>query len=380
MASVHKRPDSKFWHAAFRMADGTPGGRLILRSTKCTDRQKALAAAMEYERAAKLAGAGNLVEAQAREIIADLMKRSGTDEMLRAPTVKDFLNQWLTTKKVRKSAATHTRYAGAVKGFLTTLGERASKPLTALTPRDVERYLQARTGEKLSPSTVGLSVKVIRTALNHARRQGVITTNPAEAIELPEAQSVERGTFTAAEVKMLVDTAKGDWKTMILLAYYTGARLGDCCRMQWTDVDLSAGAIIYKQSKTGQKVTVPVHADLLAHLNKLAGTDKPEVFIMPEMASVRTGGRDGLSQTFIRIMRKAGLDAGAVEKVGARQLSRRTFHALRHSFTSALANAGVAPEVRMKLTGHKTESSHRAYTHHELTPLRAAVDKIPSLG
>ena len=49
------------------MADG----RLILRSTKCTDRQKALAAAMEFERAAKLAGAGNLVEAQARKLRAE---------------------------------------------------------------------------------------------------------------------------------------------------------------------------------------------------------------------------------------------------------------------------------------------------------------------
>lgn len=74
------------------------------------------------------------------------------------------------------------------------------------------------------------------------------------------------------------------------------------------------------------------------------------------------------------------MDAGMVKKVGVRQLSRRTFHALRHSFNSAMANAGVSQEVRMKLTGHKTESVNRGYTHHELEPLRAAVKKIPSLG
>jgi integrase len=375
MASVHKRPASKFWHAAFRTCDG----RLILRSTKCQDRPKALAAAMEFERAEKLAGAGNLVEAQARKIIADIMERAGTGETLRSPTVKAFLADWLAMKKAVKSESTHTRYAGAVNVFLTMLGERANKPLTALSPRDVERYLQARTDENLSPSTVGLSVKVIRTALNYARKQGIITTNPAEAVELPEAQAAERGTFTASEVKMLVDAAKGDWKTLILLAYYTGARLGDCCRMTWAGVNLGDGVITYTQTKTGQQTTVPVHPELLAHLNTLAGTDRPEVFIMPEMANVRTGGRDGLSQKFKRLMHRAGLDAGAVKKVGARQLYRRSFHALRHSFTSALANAGVAPEVRMKLTGHKTESSHRAYTHHELAPLRAAVEKIPSL-
>jgi integrase len=63
-----------------------------------------------------------------------------------------------------------------------------------------------------------------------------------------------------------------------------------------------------------------------------------------------------------------------------RQLSRRTFHALRHSFTSALANAGVAPELRMKLTGHTTEAVHRGYTHHELESLRAAIAKLPTIA
>ena len=100
---------------------------------------------------------------------------------------------------------------------------------------------------------------------------------------------------------------------------------------------------------------------------------------MLHMASLKPGGRHGLSEGFKRIMRKAGLDLQAVKSAGVRQLSRRTFHALRHSFTSALANMGVAPELRMKLTGHKSEAVHRGYTHHELERLRAAVGKMPSL-
>jgi integrase len=373
MASVHRRPASQYWHAAFRGTDG----RLTLRSTKCKDRSKALATAFEFERAAKLAGAGNLVEAQARKVIADIMERAGTEETLRTPSVADFLNQWIASKQTRKAANTGHRYRIAVEKFLDVLADRQNKPLTALTPRDVERYMDSRTKEKLAPSTVVLSVKVIRTALNHARRQGLIPTNPAEAVELPKAKGVERGTFSPEEVKILVDTAQGEWKTLILLAYYTGARLSDCCRMTWADTDLST--ITYTQAKTGEKVTVPIHPDLAAHLNKLAGTDKPEVFIMPHMAGLKPGGRHGLSEGFKHIMRNAGLDMEKVKSAGIRQLSRRTFHALRHSFTSALANQGVSPELRMKLTGHKTESVHRGYTHHELEKLRAAIEKIPSL-
>jgi integrase len=375
MASVHKRPKSQYWHAAFRDSNG----RLILRSTKCSERSKALVTAFEFERAANLARAGNLIEAQARKVVADIMERAGSEETLRAPSVADYLNQWIVSKQTRKAANTGDRYRIAVEKFLTVLGDRQKKPLTALTAHDVERYMDARTKEKLAPRTVVLCVKVIRTALNAARRQGLIPTNPAEAVELPKVRGVERGTFTPAEVKMLVDTAQGEWKTLILLAYYTGARLSDCCRMTWPDIDMGEGTLTFTQGKTGEKVTVPLHSDLLTHLNKLASTDKPQVFIMSHMAKLKPGGRHGLSEGFKRIMRNAGLDICKVKSAGVRQLSRRTFHALRHSFTSAMANQGVSSELRMKLTGHKTESVHRGYTHHEIEKLREAVEKIPSL-
>jgi integrase len=62
---------------------------------------------------------------------------------------------------------------------------------------------------------------------------------------------------------MLVDTAEGEWKLLILFAYFTGARLSDCCRMQWDGVDLAGETLTYMQAKTGAKVTAPLHLDLL---------------------------------------------------------------------------------------------------------------------
>jgi integrase len=376
MASVHRRPQSPYFHAAFR----GPDGRLVLRSTKQMERNSALAVALEFERAAKLAMRGELVESQAREILADIMKRADTGEALRSVAVVEHFREWLASKEARKAAKTAERYKSVVDRFLESLGPRAAKPLTALTARDVDRFLNERMKAGVAPRTAILDVKIVRTALNAARRKGLIPTNPAEAVELPEVVGMERGTFTAAEVKLLVDTAAGEWKTLILLAYYTGARLSDCCRMAWEDVGLAGGSLTYTQGKTGHKLTVPLHPDLLAHLEALAGTDAAEPFVMPGMANLKTGGRHGLSEGFKRIMRKAGLDLQTVQGAGVRMLSKRTFHALRHSFTSALANAGVAPELRMKLTGHKSEAVHGGYTHHELATLRAAVSKLPGLN
>jgi integrase len=335
---------------------------------------------MEFERAAKLGRAGNLVEAQAREVLKDIMKRADMGETLQTVSIKSHFDTWLASKCGRKAKSTGERYGMAVGEFLKTLGNRVTKNLTSLSAADVQRFLDHRTAQKLSPATVNLDVSIIRGALNAARRQGLIPTNPAEAVELPEAVGMERGTFTPAEVKMLVDTAEGEWKLLIMLAYFTGARLSDCARMQWEGVDLGEGTLTFTETKTGAKVTAPLHPDLLARLNKLAGTDKPEIFILPGMANLRPGGRHGLSEGFKRIMRKAGVDSQTVKGGGKRMFSRRTFHALRHSFTSALANQNVSSELRMKLTGHKTAAMHQKYTHHEMENLRAAVQKIPSLG
>jgi len=376
MASVHQRPKSPYWHASYL----GPDGRWILRSTKQEKRQSALAVAMEYERASKLARRGELVETQAREVLKDIMKRADMGETLQTVSIKSHFDTWLASKCGRKAESTGERYGVVVADFLETLGNRATKPLTSLTAADVERFLDHRIAKKLSPATVRLDVKIIGGALNAARRQGLITTNPAEAVELPEADSMERGTFTPEEVKMLVDTAEGQWKLLILFAYFTGARLCDCCRMQWDGVDLARETLTYQQAKTGAKVTLPLHPDLLAQLNKLAGTDKPEVFIMPTLAGQRGSGRRGLSETFKKIMRKVGVDSQTVKGKGNQMFSKRSFHALRHSFTSALANQNVSSELRMKLTGHSTEGEHKKYTHHEMDNLRAAVKKIPSLG
>ncbi len=376
MATIVKRETSEYWHAVWRDKDG----RQVWRSTKQTDRTKALAFALECERAEKLAGADSLTEAQARKVVQDIMERAGNGEGMRNPAISEWFGEWLAAKEASKSQSTFVRYRQIVAEFLEHLGKRAKRPLAALSEQDVQTFLAQRQKSGCSPTTVQLDCKIIRTALNKARRKGLVSVNVAEAVELPQRDSVERGTFTAAEVKMLLDAADGEWKTLILFGYYTGSRLSDCCRMQWEAVDLAAGTLTYTQAKTGKPVTIPLHPDLQSHLEKLASSDTLEKAIMPGMADKGPGGRHGMSEGFKRIVRNAGIDLQTVQGGGIRKISRRTFHALRHSFTSALANANVPSELRMKLTGHSSEAVHRGYTHHELATLRQAVNKLASLG
>jgi integrase len=69
-----------------------------------------------------------------------------------------------------------------------------------------------------------------------------------------------------------------------------------------------------------------------------------------------------------------------IERAGkGRTIQARTFHSLRHSFTTDLANADIPAELRQKLTGQADETVHSFYTHTNLERLRQAVRKLPSV-
>lgn len=101
---------------------------------------------------------------------------------------------------------------------------------------------------------------------------------------------------------------------------------------------------------------------------------------MPKLAGKLSGGRRGLSEGFKRIVVKAGLDPMTVQGKGIRKFSKRSFHSLRHSFNSALANAGVPEDVRMKLTGHASKVMNKNYTHLNVATLKNAMTTMPLFG
>jgi integrase len=375
MASIHKDPRGKspFWYCAYVL----PNGQRAFRSTKQSDRKKALKECLKLESAADKARAGELVESQARKILDDILESVG-EGPIRKKTIREFFLHWLSGKELAKKPSTHSRYKKAITEFLETLGDRADRSLAALGPSDIEVFRDRRTEQGVSAATVRLDLKLVRSVLSTARRQGLILHNAAEAVDLPLVKSQGRDVFTAPEVRTLLPGASTDWKTAILLGYYVGARLGDVVALTWASVDLAGGVIFYNQGKTGARVEVPIHPELEEHLLKIAG-DNPTGFLCPKLGRVKISGRSGLSRQFADLMARAGLDQRQIQLSKSRKFSQLSFHSLRHSFSSALANAGVSADVRMKLTGHKSIDVHRRYTHVEMAPLRQAISTLPSL-
>jgi integrase len=372
MASLFKHPKSQFWSACYTDRHG----RQLKRSTKSTDKAHAMRIAIELEHVEKQATAGTVTTTQLRKVMNDVSERI-TGDSIAAPTVKAYLTGWLAGIEVRNAEGTLERYQNTVNLFLAGLGERANQPITTITPHDIEDFLNKRLKDGAAPKTAIVDLKTLSSAFRRAEAYGTIFKNPVSAVRSPKIVSSERDVFTNDEVQKLINAAPStEWQTLIIFGYFLGARLGDCVRMKWDNIHPDAGVIIYHQKKTGKKVVVPMHFHVIEHITHISqfGTDG---LLCPTLAERGSGGKHGLSESFKRILKRAGIDPMTVQGKGTRKFSKRTFHSLRHSFNSALANAGVAEEVRMKLTGHSSKGMNAQYTHLDVGPLKNAVTSLP---
>ncbi len=95
MASLTRKPRSKYWFACFRDVNG----RQRRKSTGHTDRKKALKVAEQFEQV----GQRKLAPQTVRETLAELY-REIYSETLPVATVRKFIADWLHTKQPEVSA------------------------------------------------------------------------------------------------------------------------------------------------------------------------------------------------------------------------------------------------------------------------------------
>ncbi len=384
MASVHKDPRGKspFWYAAFTLPDSSR----CFKSTKLTDRKQALALAMEWEYLGRDAAEKDPTGSQISKVNREIYERT-TGNRVEVVYVGPYLRAWAQRAGQLKAARTAVRYQQVVEDFLAYLGEgRVKANLASITTADVQGLIGHEMESGKSATTVGMVVKVLRIPFNLAFRHGIILKNPVSSLEMPEGNAEQRKVFTWPQVEMLIDAAEGEWKTAIMLSAYCGMRLGDAVSLKWSNVDLTAGLITYVPHKTSRgkrhkELSIPIHERLREHLDKLAGTDSPEQRLCPKLQARSSSGRNGLSMEFTRvIMKKAGIAKEAGDRAATgkgRTFSKLSFHSLRHTFNSELANAGVPQEVRRILTGHASDKMNDKYSHFERKTLNEAVEKLP---
>ncbi len=143
-----------------------------------------------------------------------------------------------------------------------------------------------------------------------------------------------------------------------MVALHTGMRRGELLRLTWDDVDLAQGFIHIRQTKSGERRTVPMNETVWGILSTLRmSQDIPWVFHGEEGRQYRH-----THKTFLGVCKRA-------------KVSDFRFHDLRHTFASRLVMNGCPLATVSQLLGHKSILMTMRYAHlspeHRMSAVRS---------
>jgi integrase len=355
MANIKRRPDSPFWVACYT----DYSGKRIQRTTKLPDKRAAAKLAEAWEQEASVPPAPP------------------------ALTVEGWRDQWLEANKGAVSVATYSVYRHRTGHFVEYLADRAKDPLVSITKADVVAYRTALLNTR-SPMTANQGIKILRMFFESARRDDLLTKNPAELKALRNEGQVLRRPFTLEEIGTLLELATGELRSLILFGIYTGQRLNDIGLFRWSYIDSTGREIRFVSRKTGRKMSIPIAAPLARHIAGMARPKDGSEYVHPESAagieaSVENRASN-LSKQFRHLLIEAGLRPPLSQQATAkRDLRDISFHSFRHTATSMMKNAGVSEAVVMDIIGHDSPAVSAMYTHIDSAAKRTALDAMPDL-
>jgi integrase len=195
-----------------------------------------------------------------------------------------------------------------------------------------------------TPAAANNCLNVLRILVKYAMDLGWRDDDPTLRIKrfaLGEHHSWDDKEIAAFEARWPIGSRE---RVAFALLLYTGQRLGDVGKMSWRDLDGSGINVV--QTKTKEKLWVPLHPDLAAILAQWPRT---------HIAIITTNfgkpfSADGFGQWMAKKIAKAGLPERCVT------------HGLRKAAARRLADAGCTPHQIMSITGHRSLSEVERYT------------------
>ncbi|MDX2082099.1 MAG: tyrosine-type recombinase/integrase [Terrimicrobiaceae bacterium] len=373
MASVHRRAGSKYFAAAFTLPDGTR----CFRSTKQTDKTKALQIALGWEKAARMRATSD----QAARVLADIV-RAVTGDQFEAITLHKFCDQWLDRKTREVDESTLRKYRAWVRDLKTSIPAH-----TAMGNVTLNALVQARdrVAGRNSIASANQFGKFLRSLWTAAYNDGQIGENVAEKLaslsgKREREESIQRRPFTLEEVERILSVIpeEEEWYGMVLFGVYTGQRLGDVAGAMAEQIQEQIWS--FRSRKTGLEMRIALTIPVLAWLEK-HGPKSGSLF--PRANATPSAGT--LSNRFHKIMERANLvpkrrhrkKADGIGRSGRRTLSEISFHSFRHTTQSWLIAAGVSRELAMAHLGHEDEDVNKGYTHVADATLRKVAKRLP---
>jgi len=209
---------------------------------------------------------------------------------------------------------------------------------------------------------------LLKVLFNYALMNGFRADNPVATVKVlvPTKQEPARLPYSVSQVKEILcstlfaepqDRKHNEYRYVILLALFTGARMEELCRLKCADYGEENGIrYLFIQpdeehghtlKTTSSRRRVPLHSRLLLHYGFLGYLEevKKEEYLFPVInagQAVKGKISHSFSKWYGRYLSSIGLSD-----------RRLTFHSFRHSFKAFGRTSGIEKSVLDAIQGHK---------------------------
>jgi integrase len=278
--------------------------------------------------------------------------------------VGDLVDTFLSWCGRHRSPATVRFYGTRLRVFRATF---AARDVASLTSLEIDAYLHDA-GLHVGNSTRHHNAVSLTTLQTFALRESLIEKPWFKRLEKPRMGRRER-IPTAEEIAALLKCASQEFRLIYTALLQCGARPGELCRAQVSDVDWGKGRIVLAEHKTARKTgkprVIPIGMNFGQTLQKAIDRRQAgPVFLSLKGEAWRVGN---LSSTHRRLRDAAGLPRDLV------------LYLARHRFGTEALRAGVPLKDVADLMGHSSVTTTEIYLHRDVTELASGQDRLPQV-
>ena len=229
------------------------------------------------------------------------------------------------------------------------------------------KYGVLKTGGRLSNNSVVSYYGTLRTAINRAYKEGIITVNPTKEFDFASKVRQEpsrREYLTLDELKTLINTECRHEivKRAFLFSCLCGLRVSDIRKLRWCDLQRSGGRVRIEitMQKTKEPLYLPISDEALKWLPERGEANSSD-FIFP---LTHEGTVNDTLQHWAKV-------AGITKHI--------SFHVSRHTHATMMLTLGADLYTVSKLLGHKNIATTQIYAKIVDKKKEEAIGLIPNL-